>query len=156
MMSEKISSLPKHRPSQAWGVRPISVLLLIEAINVFLISANLLYQNPLPSGYRPFFMALSPAQYYALEVSSIFIPLGLMCMLAAIGFLFLLRSGWLFAMMAQGLILFICIRQYFTHQPAFIYPLMVYCIFMVLFINSSKIRAVFHSRGSGLIKEDIP
>ena len=154
-MTQKLVSTPVS-PRQAWGIWPISILLFIEAINLLLISANLLYQTPFPKDYRPFFSDLAPAQYQAIEISSIFIPLALMSILAAIGFLFLFRSGWLFAMVTQGLILFICLRQYITEPPNFIYPLMAYCIFMVLFINSSKVRAVFHSRGSGLIKEDIP
>jgi hypothetical protein len=53
------------------------------------------------------------------------------------------------ASLAQTLSLGACMELYyepFWENPGFIYPVMVYCILMILYLNSSEVRVVFHSR----------
>jgi hypothetical protein len=76
--------------------------------------------------------------------------------LASLGFLLLKRRGWLLAAIAEGLCLGICLLIYTQPElntQGYIYPIMVYCILMVLYLNSREVRVVFHSRG-GSTKQD--
>lgn len=55
-------------------------------------------------------------------------------------------------MIVQALTLLACLLLYaewedlVPEEPIFIYPIMLYCIVMVLYLNSSDIRAAFHVR----------
>jgi hypothetical protein len=69
--------------------------------------------------------------------------------LGALGFLLFSRRGWLLASLAQTLSLGACMELYygyFWEGPDFVYPVMLYCILMILYLNSSAVRVVFHSR----------
>ena len=69
---------------------------------------------------------------------------------AAFGLLLMFRMGWLLAMIVQSLTLLACLLLYaeweeiLSAEPLFIYPVMLYCIVMVLYLNSSDVRAAFH------------
>ena len=76
----------------------------------------------------------------------LFAPPAVLALLAALGFLFLSRKGWLLAAIAQGLSLGVCLWLYSELKPVYVYPIMVYCILMVLYLNSHDVRVVFHSR----------
>ncbi len=75
-----------------------------------------------------------------------------LALLAALGFLFLFRIGWLLAMIVQSLTLLACLLLYteweeiLYQEPLFVYPVMLYCIVMVLYLNSSDVRAAFQVR----------
>lgn len=69
-----------------------------------------------------------------------------LALLAALAFLFLSRKGWLLAATAQGLGLGACLWLYTGSGPLYIYPVMVYCIPMILYLNSHEVRAAFYSR----------
>jgi len=79
-------------------------------------------------------------------------PTAVLALLAAFGFLFMLRVGWLLAMVVQALTLLTCLllyaewEEFLPEEPMIIYPVMLYCIVMVLYLNSSDIRAAFHVR----------
>jgi hypothetical protein len=73
-------------------------------------------------------------------------PPAILAVLAALGILFMFRVGWLLAMIAQGLTLLACLLLYTTWEPTFVYPAMLYCVVMVLYLNSSDVRAAFHIR----------
>jgi hypothetical protein len=68
-------------------------------------------------------------------------------LLGAVGSLFALRWGWLLAELAQGICLGGCLLLYSEWSPYFIYPVMAYCIIMVLYLNSRDVRVLFHARG---------
>ena len=73
----------------------------------------------------------------------------ILAVLAALGFFLLFRVGWLLAMIVQALTLLACLLLYsewetvLYQEPVFIYPVMLYCILMVLYLNSSDVRAAF-------------
>lgn len=69
-----------------------------------------------------------------------------LAILAAIGFFFLRHVGWLSAMMAQGLSLFIALLVYFNSGLWVAQVTMLYGILMVLFLNSILVRTAFRNR----------
>jgi hypothetical protein len=69
-----------------------------------------------------------------------------LAILAAIGFFFLRHVGWLSAMMVQGLSLFIALIVYFSSGLLIAQLTMLYCILMVLFLNSILVRTAFRNR----------
>ena len=53
-------------------------------------------------------------------------------------------------MMTQGIILAVCLDQYLHTEKFFIYPLMVYAILMVLYLNTLHVRLTFHAAAAYL------
>ena len=85
----------------------------------------------------------------AVGAAILFLPSIVLAILGALGFLLFSRRGWLLASLAQTLSLGACMELYyesFWEKPGFIYPVMLYCIVMILYLNSSTVRVVFHSR----------
>jgi hypothetical protein len=76
-----------------------------------------------------------------------FLPPAVLLLLAGLSFVLLRRRGWLLASVAQGVILLACLFFYPDPRPGFAYPIIAYCILMVLYLNSQGVRAVFHSKG---------
>lgn len=74
----------------------------------------------------------------------LFAPTAVLTLISALSFLFLRRRGWLLAAIAQGLNLGICLWLYSEISPYYVYPIMAYCILMVLYLNSNDVRVVFH------------
>ena len=88
--------------------------------------------------------------------SLLFAPSAVLAALAALGFLFLSRRGWILAALSQGASLAICLWLYSGPAPLYVYPVMVYCILMVLYLNSHDVRVVFHSGREvpGAVRDD--
>ena len=70
----------------------------------------------------------------------------ILLLLAGLGFVLLRRRGWMLASVAQSLIMLACLFYYGDSRPWFAYPLIAYCILMILFLNSRSVRAVVHRR----------
>jgi MFS family permease len=66
--------------------------------------------------------------------------------LAGLGFVLLRRRGWMLASVAQALIMLACLFFYGASRPWFVYPIIAYCILMILLLNSRSVRAVVHRR----------
>ena len=78
---------------------------------------------------------------------SVFNPIGALIGLSAILFFFRFRGGWLLALLMEGAVLYACLSLYFSDQLIpLIYPIMLYGIFMVLFLNSGAVRKTFLAR----------
>jgi hypothetical protein len=123
-------------------VRAIGVLLILEVLGL----AGLgVYEFAQVDWQR-----LSPGapQQQAIEVLALllFVPPAVMTLLSALSFLLLRRRGWLLAAIAQGLSLGICLWLYSEFQPGYVYPIMGYCILMILYLNSQEVRVLFHPR----------
>jgi small-conductance mechanosensitive channel len=88
---------------------------------------------------------LRSPQHQAVEVAvfALFVPSAVLTLLSALSFLFLQRRGWLLAAIAQGLSLAVCLWLYSLFQPGYVYPIMAYCILMILYLNSQEVRMVF-------------
>ena len=70
----------------------------------------------------------------------------ILLLLAGLGFVLLRRRGWMLASVAQALIMLACLFYYGDSRPWFAYPLIAYCILMILFLNSRSVRAVVNSK----------
>ena len=66
--------------------------------------------------------------------------------MSAMSFLFMRRKGWLLAAIAQGLSLAVSLWLYSWFQPGYVYPIMAYCVLMILYLNSNDVRLVFLPR----------
>ena len=75
-----------------------------------------------------------------------FVPPAVLLLVAGLSFMLLRRRGWLLASVAQSVILLACLFSYPDPRPGFAYPIIAYCILMVLYLNSRNVRAVFHSK----------
>ncbi len=75
-----------------------------------------------------------------------FIAPVVLLLLAGLGFVLLRRRGWMLASVAQALIMLACLFFYGDSRPWFAYPIIAYCILMILLLNSRSVRAVVHRR----------
>ena len=123
-------------------IKLIGVLLILEVILLVLIGArefSQIYWRGLELGSR---------QYEAAEVAvyALFVPSGILTLMSAMSFLFMRRKGWLLAAIAQGLSLAVSLWLYSWFQPGYVYPIMAYCVLMILYLNSNDVRLVFLPR----------
>jgi hypothetical protein len=91
---------------------------------------------------KPLERQLEQAILYAIY----FFAPAILLILAGLGFVLLRRRGWMLASVAQALIMLVCLFSYTDPRPWFAYPLIAYCILMILYLNSQGVRAVVHSR----------
>jgi hypothetical protein len=91
---------------------------------------------------KPLERQLEQAILYAIY----FLPPGILLLLAGLGFVLLRRRGWMLASVAQAIIMLVCLFFYTDPRPWFAYPIIAYCILMILYLNSQGVRAVVHSR----------
>ncbi len=140
-------SVPLPAKSRSWPVRATAVLLLLQAIGLGGFAVYRITQLDwrfLEQGITQ--ESITPEYVDAILLVAMFIPLALLALVAAVGFVFLFRIGWLLGAIAQGLILLACLNLYFQHKPVFVYPIMVYSIIMVLYLNSFEVRIAFQPR----------
>lgn len=77
-------------------------------------------------------------------VFAFFVPSAALMLVSAVGFFFLRRKGWVLAALAQGMSLAVCLWLYGVFGPYYVYPIMAYCVLMILYLNSHDVRVVFH------------
>ncbi len=146
-------SVPLPAKSGSWPVRATAVLLLLQAIGLGGYSGYRITRldwSFLTQEAEIIQDAMTPGYIEAISLGAMFIPLALLALVAAVGFVFLFRIGWLLGAIAQGLILLACLNLYFQYKPVFVYPIMVYSIIMVLYLNSFEVRIAFQPhRASG-------
>lgn len=75
-----------------------------------------------------------------------FYGLGLLGLLASLGFFRLWPFAWVLAITQQGLNLTVAISLYFQNKPFYIFPMMLYSILMVIYLHYSDIIATFRTR----------
>lgn len=121
-------------------VRLVGLLLLLQAVGL---SGIVFYELSRVRWRRPD-LGLAERAVEA-SASLVFVPSAVLAFLAALGFLFLTRRGWILAALSQGATLAICLWLYSGPAPVYVYGVMVYCILMVLYLNSQDVRVVFHA-----------
>jgi magnesium-transporting ATPase (P-type) len=141
------SNKPRKRP---WSVTAVGLLLLLQAVGLFGLGAIHFAIVYLVDLWAPL-SALSAEELLLgvvnqVVMSIVFIPLSLLAIMAAIGFLRLWRNAWTNAMLLQGLTLFIALLLYFGGKPWYVYILMLYSIFMVLYLNYHDVRMAFRPK----------
>ena len=90
--------------------------------------------------------ASSSRQVIEAVALALFVPPAVMTLMSALSFLLLRRRGWLLAAISQGLSLGVCLWLYTEVQPWYVYPIMAYCVLMILYLNSQDVRVVFHAQ----------
>jgi hypothetical protein len=109
---------PAHRP---WAVAAISWLLLIETAALLLLAfVNL---------GRPIAVA--------------FLALAILAVVAAVGFVWVRRGGWVNAVLVQGGGLLLALWLYFGPRPMYCYLMMLAGILMVLYLHQADVQAAF-------------
>lgn len=148
--------MAKLARARSWPVRANGLLLVLQAAGLVGIGVYNIYQVDWQEVQQQIETeaTLSPeitetVEHVAVVVFTLGFP-AVLAILAAVGFLFLLRAGWLLAMAVQALTLLACLLIYSDWgpvsgwKPVFIYPVMLYCILMVLYLNSSDVRTALH------------
>ena len=90
----------------------------------------------------PWLKALEQAILFAVY----FLGPVILLLIAGLGFVLLRRRGWMLASVAQALTMLACLFFYGESRPWFAYPIIAYCILMILYLNSRSVRAVVHSK----------
>jgi magnesium-transporting ATPase (P-type) len=151
------SNRPRKRP---WSVTAVGLLLLLQAVGLFGLGAIYFATVYLLELWAPL-TALSAEELLLgvvnkVIMSVIFIPLSLLAILAAIGFLRLWHNAWTNAMLLQGLTLLIALTLYFTGKPFYVYILMLYSIFMVLYLSYHDVQMAFRPKPMVENRKEIP
>jgi len=141
-------------------VTAVGLLLLLQAVGLFVLGAVYFAIVYLLDFWAPL-SALSAEELLLgvvnkVLMSIIFIPLSLLAILTAIGFLRLWRNAWTNAMLLQGFTLLIALIRYFTGRPFYVYVLMLYSIFMVLYLNYYEVQMAFRSKPVIENREEAP
>ena len=76
----------------------------------------------------------------------VFMPLSVLAIVAAVGFLGLWRRAWTLALLLQGLTLLTALLLYLDRKPWYIYILMLYSIVMVLYLHDGDVRHPFRTQ----------
>jgi hypothetical protein len=137
---------PEGRPAyRTWPVTLLALLLVMQALAMFIIAAY--YISLVEFDFTPTPQDLTVDLPLTLNASA-FIGLGVLGLLAGIGFFRLWRTAWFLAISLQGLSLLFAIIKYFQYKPVYGYIIMVFCIFMVIYLNYSDVLATFRTEPS--------
>lgn len=128
---------PRKRP---WVVTSLGLLLVLQAVGFPLVGAA--YLSWLDLGWE-FLPQNVGRDALSIVIGAVFLALGVLAWLTAIGFFRLWAESWLSAIALQGLNLLMAILLYFQEKPFFAYLLMAYGIFMVIYLNYSEVAAAF-------------
>ena len=126
--------------SYLW-VRLIGLFLLFQGGGLLVISVYLIrWLNGEFAHNRDLFLLM---EREALWGSRLLLPLAILTFFAALNFMLLRPLGWLLSMLVQTFTLLSALILYFRWNSTFVYPIMLYCIIMVLYLNSSYVRRCF-------------
>ena len=136
-------------------VRVIGLLLILQVIGLAVIGAaevvsldwtKLDFQRSESPEVRVTVEPETEQEAEAVAFVLLFLAPAVLMLVAGLSFILMKRRGWLLAATAQGLSLAISLWLYTGSNPSYVYPIMVYCILMILYLNSRDVRMVFHSR----------
>jgi uncharacterized membrane protein YqhA len=128
-----------YRPVRAIGLLLILEVVGLAALGVYEFSrflSRLDWQRVRPESVTP--------EVVEAAAVALFVPPAVLMIVSAMGFLFMRRKGWLLAAISQGLCLAVCLWLYTQIQPYYVYPIMAYCVLVILYLNSQDVRTVFH------------
>lgn len=132
-----------------WPLRAISLLLFLQMAGLCGVTAYFLQQFDWEQEMAD--PMLSVAALDVLVWTAVVAPLAALLLITAIGFFFRRSFAWHFAMTAQGIMLLGSLTVYFLtnshlRDSHLLYLSMLYCILMVLYLNTSDVRMAFHVR----------
>jgi hypothetical protein len=124
-------------------IRVIGLLLVLQVVGLAALGAYVFTRVDW-QGVR--LDAIPPQQVIEVLAFAFFMPSAVLTLLSALSFLLLRRKGWLLAAIGQGLSVAVCLWLYSTLRPWYVYPVMAYCVLMILYLNSRDVRMTFHPR----------
>ncbi|MDM8521134.1 hypothetical protein QUF64_13905 [Anaerolineales bacterium HSG6] len=129
----------KKRP---WSVTALTVLLVLEAIALVSTGSFKLYENIYLTSQNLLVDAMNMS---IAPIGSLSIPLSMLTLIAAFGFIRLWPGAWLNAMLVQGVVLLFLLILHFTNniQEATDYGIMAYAVFIVIYLNYNEVHATF-------------
>ena len=126
--------------------RPVRLIGLLLMLQATALAGVVAYELSLVD-WRSLEPESASGQFAGAATSLLLAPSAVLAFLAALGFLFMSRRGWILAALSQGASLAVCLWLYSGPAPFYVYPVMVYCVLMVLYLNSHDVRVVFHHTG---------
>jgi len=149
-------------PSRSWPIRFIAVLLLVQSLGLVVLNVQSVavaaregleitsWGDVIARYNQGGVRDLSPAEarvIAALTTASLLIPPVLVGLLAAVGFFFRWRWGWVLAMLTQIVILALSLMVYAEwHGSPVVYVTMAGSVLMVLYLNVYDVRTAFFAR----------
>lgn len=120
-----------------WPVKMLTWLLFFQGIGLLLIG---LLQVDLHNALQ---QILVESSFFATLP-----PLGVLALVAAVGFFHPRPGAWVMAMLVQGLTLLVTLGFYFRYHTDdfFLYAIMGYAVVMVLYLNYAQVPVVFRGR----------
>lgn len=133
------AALEEKRP---WSVKAVTWLLLLETAAFVIIAA--IHWLELNLAQISLVAALGGQMLSTLAGAVAFSALAFIGLLAIASFVRLWQSGWLYAMLGQGLTLAFMLTQTFRELHFYTYGLMAYAVVMVVYLHHPDIQAAFH------------
>jgi hypothetical protein len=132
-----------------WPLRAISLLLFLQMVGLCMITAYFMKQIDWKQELAD--LMLSVVALDVIVWTAVVAPLVVLLLITAIGFFFRRSFAWHFAMTLQGVMLLGSLTIYFftnshLRNSHLLYLSMLYCIVMVLYLNTSDVRMAFHVR----------
>ena len=165
MNNQNISRYQIEEPVKtSRSVTLAGIFLFLQGL-IFLLLGILFYTTmPVLDWMSPIFL-FSPDEIgffsrYARETGLILISLGVSLAVITLMFFRRWRSGWIMGLLVQGIILGASLIHYFRQDSFFIYPFMVYSIYLVINLNFYEVRIAFQksadldNNGQGLSASD--
>jgi hypothetical protein len=125
--------------TRRWSVTLLGMLLLFQSF-VYIILG--IWQLPWLT-FRWAFPWMLVGKFIPFIVGPLFIGFGLLALIATLSFFRLWPIGWMSAVMVQGLSLGFSLYLHFRHHPFYVYLIMIFCIYMVVYLNYSDVLAAF-------------
>jgi hypothetical protein len=131
---------PMRSPKRTGAITVLGLLLLVQGLGFFFLGGlhTLVIDIDWQLNHQDFLINIPLGLRGAA-----FIGLGVLALLASVGFLRLWSGAWPNAVMVQGLSLLLAIILYFYEKPFYIYTIMLYDVVMVIYLNYSEVTAAF-------------
>jgi len=138
--NNKFCIKPKRR---SWPVTVLALLLAIQGIALLGLAAYHITLADFSLVLSPFDLILEhPNEFMGISYG----VLGALGIFASISFFHLWKFAWILAILQQFIILAVAIALYFQGKPFFIFPMMIYGIMMVIYLNYSDVINSFQTR----------
>ena len=136
---------PVGEKSRRWTLHVIALLLLVQGLG--LIAISIYYASRLSWERELIDVKLSVVAMDAIVFGVLFIPLAVVEVVTVFGVWFAESGAWLRAMIIQGFLLSITLINYLSGHPmGILYLVMLSCIVIVLYLNTSDVWLAFYGR----------
>jgi hypothetical protein len=129
--------------ARPWPVRILTLLLFLQAagligLSIYSYNPEILQQADQVRAVITFFTEVPRSLAFG--------SLGLLSIVAGLGFLGLWRTGWPTAMLVQGMTLLVSLGLYLRSNPPYIFGVMSYCILMVIYLHHPDVQQAFQTK----------